>query len=232
MNETHEKRTTQPFGTFFNLIYTVALLISRLLHPVSVKGLENLPRNGALLIANHSSNWDPILLATALPRDYRLRVMAKEELFRYLMEDCGRQMTEDLACRLRQGEGDAFPVNRGGADIQAVKTAMQSIRDGQNLLIFPEGTVIRDGIGKADGLPAHAHSGAAMIGVRTGAVFMPVFLDGKKRLFHKTRIIIGKPYTPVYTGRRGTAEEMQNIADDLLREIYALGGQQVGGAPL
>ena len=206
MNETHEKRTSQPFGTFFNLIYTVALLISRLLHPVSVKGLENLPRNGALLIANHSSNWDPILLATALPRDYRLRVMAKEELFRYPV----------VSWLIRVG--GAFPVNRGGADIQAVKTAMQSIRDGQNLLIFPEGTVIRDGIGKADGLPAHAHSGAAMI--------------GKKRLFHKTRIIIGKPYTPVYTGRRGTAEEMQNIADDLLREIYALGGQQVGGAPL
>lgn len=220
MNETHEKRMTQPFGTFFNLIYTVALLISRLLHPVSVKGLENLPRHGALLIANHSSNWDPILLATALPRDYRLRVMAKEELFRYPV----------VSWLIRVG--GAFPVNRGGADIQAVKTAMQSIRDGQNLLIFPEGTVIRDGIGKADGLPAHAHSGAAMIGVRTGAVFMPVFLDGKKRLFHKTRIIIGKPYTPVYTGRRGTAEEMQNIADDLLREIYALGGQQVGGAPL
>ena len=220
MNETHEKRTTQPFGTFFNLIYTVALLISRLLHPVSVEGLENLPRHGALLIANHSSNWDPILLATALPRDYRLRVMAKEELFRYPV----------VSWLIRVG--GAFPVNRGGADIQAVKTAMQSIRDGQNLLIFPEGTVIRDGIGKADGLPAHAHSGAAMIGVRTGAVFVPVFLDGKKRLFHKTRIIIGKPYTPVYTGRRGTAEEMQNIADDLLREIYALGGQQVGGAPL
>ena len=207
MNETHEKRTTQPFGTFFNLIYTVALLISRLLHPVSVKGLENLPRNGALLIANHSSNWDPILLATALPRDYRLRVMAKEELFRYPV----------VSWLIRVG--GAFPVNRGGADIQAVKTAMQSIRDGQNLLIFPEGTVIRDGIGKADGLPAHAHSGAAIIGVRTGAVFVPVFLDGKKRLFHKTRIIIGKPYTPVYTGRRGTAEEMQNIADDLLREM-------------
>ena len=220
MNETHEKRTTQPFGTFFNLIYTVALLISRLLHPVSVEGLENLPRHGALLIANHSSNWDPILLATALPRDYRLRVMAKEELFHYPV----------VSWLIRVG--GAFPVNRGGADIQAVKTAMQSIRDGQNLLIFPEGTVIRDGIGKADGLPAHAHSGAAMIGVRTGAVFVPVFLDGKKRLFHKTRIIIGKPYTPVYTGRRGTAEEMQNIADDLLREIYALGGQQVGGAPL
>ena len=220
MNETHEKRTTQPFGTFFNLIYTVALLISRLLHPVSVKGLENLPRNGALLIANHSSNWDPILLATALPRDYRLRVMAKEELFHYPV----------VSWLIRVG--GAFPVNRGGADIQAVKTAMQSIRDGQNLLIFPEGTVIRDGIGKADGLPAHAHSGAAMIGVRTGAKLVPVVMDGEKKLFHRTRIIFGDPYEPHYTGRHGTADEMQKIADDLLEQAYALGGQAVGGKPL
>lgn len=75
-------KVIEPFGLFFNLIFTVALLISRLLHPVSVQGLEYLPRHGALLVANHSSNWDPILLATALPRDYRLRVMGKEELFR------------------------------------------------------------------------------------------------------------------------------------------------------
>lgn len=220
MNESHEKQAVQPFGPFFNLIFTIAMLVSRLLHPVSVEGMEHLPRRGALLIANHASNWDPILVATALPRDYRLRVMGKEELFRNPI----------LAWIIRVG--GAFPVNRGGADIQAVKTAIQTIKDGQNLLIFPEGTVIRDGIGKADGLPAHAHSGAAVIGVRTGAIFVPVFLDGKKRLFHRTRIIIGQPYTPVYTGRRGTAEEMQNIADELLRQVYALGGQQVGGAPL
>ena len=220
MNESHEKQAVQPFGPFFNLIFTIAMLVSRLLHPVSVEGLEHLPRRGALLIANHASNWDPILLATALPRDYRLRVMGKEELFRNPI----------LAWIIRVG--GAFPVNRGGADIQAVKTAIQTIKDGQNLLIFPEGTVIRDGIGKADGLPAHAHSGAAVIGVRTGAIFVPVFLGGKKRLFHRTRIIVGQPYTPVYTGRRGTAEEMQNIADELLRQVYALGGQQVGGAPL
>ena len=113
-----------------------------------------------------------------------------------------------------------------------MKTAIQTIQGGHNLLIFPEGTTIRNGIGKADGLPAHAHSGAAVIGVRTGAILVPVFVDGEKRIFHRTRIIIGQPYTPVYTGRRGTAEEMQKIADELLREVYALGGQQVGGAPL
>ena len=132
-------KVIEPFGLFFNLIFTVALLISRLLHPVSVQGLEYLPRHGALLVANHSSNWDPILLATALPRDYRLRVMGKEELF--------RNPILNWAIRV----GGAFPVKRGGADIQAVKTAIQSIRDGQNLLIFPEGTVIRGGIGKCGG---------------------------------------------------------------------------------
>ena len=216
----NERRTTQPFGPFFPLIFTVARWICRLLHPVTVQGLENLPRHGALLVANHASNWDPLVLATALPMDYRLRVMGKEELFRNPI----------LAWVIRVG--GAFPVNRGGADIQAVKTAIQTIQSGHNLLIFPEGTTIRNGIGKTDGLPAHAHSGAAVIGVRTGAILVPVFVDGEKRTFHRTRIIIGQPYTPVYTGRRGTAEEMQKIADELLREVYALGGQQVGGAPL
>lgn len=215
-----EQKTVQPFGPWFNVIFTGAKWITRLLHPVTVEGMENLPRHGALLVANHASNWDPLLLATALPIDYRLRIMGKEELFRIPIVS--------WAVRV----GGAFPVNRGGADIQAVKTAIQTIKDGQNLLIFPEGTTIRNGIGKSDGLPSHAHSGAAVIGVRAGAVLVPVFMDGEKKLFRRTRIIFGKPYTPVYTGRRGTADEMQKIADDLLAQAYALGGQQMGGTPL
>ena len=71
-----------------------------------------------------------------------------------------------------------------------------------------------------------------MIGVRTGAVLVPVFVDGEKRLFHRTRIIFGEPFQPHYTGRRGTSEEMQQIADGILEAAYALGGQAVGGAPL
>ena len=147
MNET---RTTQPFGPFFPLIFTVAKWICRLLHPVTVQGLENLPRHGALLVANHASNWDPLVLATALPMDYRLRVMGKEELFRNPI----------LAWVIRVG--GAFPVNRGGADIQAVKTAIQSLKQGWNLLIFPEGTRVKD--------PGHAEvkGGAAMMAIRSG----------------------------------------------------------------
>ena len=92
--------------------------------------------------------------------------------------------------------------------------------------------MVRNGVGYIDGLPAHAKSGAAMIGVRTGAKLVPVFMDGEKKLFHRTRIIFGDPYEPHYTGRHGTADEMQKIADDLLEQAYALGGQAVGGKPL
>lgn len=210
----------KPLGTFFVFAYYVVGLVCRILHPTTVEGLENLPEHGALLCPNHSSNWDPLLVVLQLPINYRVHIMAKQELFRF----------KPLGWALRHV--GAFPVSRGDNDIQAVKTAIQAIKGGDNLLIFPEGTTIRNGIGHTDGLPAHAKAGVAVIGVRTGATMIPVFVDGEKKLFHRTRIIFGKPYVPVYTGRHGTSEEMQKIADDILAEAYALGGQTVGGEPL
>ena len=210
----------KPTNGFFVVVYYVLGFLLRIIHPTTVEGLEKLPKSGVLLCPNHSSNWDPVLLGTRLPVNYRLHAMAKEELFKNPI----------LGWILRKL--GAFPVSRGNNDIQSVKTAIQVLKSGDNLLIFLEGTVIRNGIGCADGLPAHAKSGAAMIGVRTGAKLVPVFVDGEKKLFHRTRIIFGDPYEPVYTGRHGTSEEMQKIADDILAAAYALGGQAVGGKPL
>lgn len=210
----------KPFNRLFVFIYYLVGFIARVLHPTSVEGMERLPRSGVLLCPNHASNWDPILVALRLPINYRLHIMAKEELFHnpllgWLLKKVG-----------------AFPVSRGNNDINAVKQSIQALKEGDNLLIFSEGTTIHNGVGYTDGLPAHAKAGVAMIGVRTGATLVPVFVDGEKKLFHKTRIIFGEPYEPHYTGRRGTAEEMQKIADDLLEQAYALGGQAVGGKPL
>lgn len=210
----------KPLSALFHAAYYVVGFLLDILHPVRVEGLEDLPDGGVLLCPNHSSNWDPVLVALKLPVNYRLHIMAKEQLFR----------NRFIGWILRQV--GAFPVKRGGTDIESVRTAIQSIRSGDNLLIFPEGTVIRKGLGTVDGKPAQAKSGVAVIGVRAGATMVPVFVDGKKRPFHRTRIIFGKPYTPVYSGRHGTAEEMQRAADEILAAAYALGGQSVGGEPL
>lgn len=210
----------KPFNLFFTVVYYLGRALVSVLFPATVEGLDRLPRNGVLLCPNHSSNWDPILVALRLPVNYRLHIMAKVDLFKNPI----------LAWILRRL--GAFPVSRGSSDIQSVKTAMQAIKSGDNLLIFPEGTTIHNGIGYVDGLPAHAKAGVAVIGVRTGATLVPVFVDGPKKPFRRTRIIFGEPYTPVYTGRHGTSEEMQKIADDILTAAYALGGQAVGGKPL
>ncbi|WP_294854116.1 1-acyl-sn-glycerol-3-phosphate acyltransferase [uncultured Oscillibacter sp.] len=210
----------KPFNCFFVFIYYVVGFITHLLHPAKVEGMDRLPRGGALLCPNHASDWDPVMVALVLPVNYRLHIMAKEELFRNPL----------LGWILRRV--GAFPVSRGGGDIQSVKTAMQAIKSGDNLLMFPEGTTVRNGIGHVDGLPAHAHGGVAMIGIRTGAKLVPVFVDGEKKPFRRTRIIFGEPYEPRITGKHGTAEEIQTVADEVLAAAYALGGQAVGGKPL
>ena len=190
---------------FFRFVHTVVGRLFLVLHPVKVEGMERLPRHGVLLCPNHSSNWDPVLLVASLPVDYRLHVMAKNQLFKnpilgWIMTKLG-----------------AFPVDRGGSDLAAVKTAIQSIKSGDNLMVFPEGTrVEREGDVRAKG-------GAAMIAVRTGAILVPVFVDGKKRLFRRTRLIFGEPYYPTISGRHGTADELQEIADTVLKKAYDLG---------
>ena len=195
----------KPFNGIFVAVYYLVSLVAGILHPVTVIGRENLPEHGALLCPNHNSNWDPVLVAIKAPVNYRLHIMAKEELFRnrlfgWLLRKLG-----------------AFPVSRGEGGLESVKTAIKSLRSGDNLMIFPEGTRVEH---EGD-LPAKG--GVAMIGIRTGAWFVPVYVEGHKRPFRRTRIIFGEAYRPAYTGRHGSAEEVQAIADEVLRRAYALG---------
>lgn len=195
----------KPLNRFFNVVWHILGPLVRILHPLEVSGLEHLPPHGALLCANHSSNWDPVLIGITTPVNYRLRIMAKDSLFHI-------PVLGPIVGKL-----GAFPVDRGNFDINSVKTAIKTIRDGENLLVFPEGTrVEKEGDVEIKG-------GVAVIGIRTGAIFVPVFVDGKKRPFHKTRLIFGEPYRPTYTGRHGTAEEVQQIANEVMRRAYALG---------
>lgn len=195
----------KPFNLFFTVVYYLGRALVSVLFPATVEGLDRLPRNGVLLCPNHSSNWDPILVALRLPVNYRLHIMAKKELF------CNNVF--DWVLR----KLGAFPVDRGEGDIEAVKTALKAIKSGDNLLIFPEGTRVEH----EGALPAKG--GVAVIGIRSGAQFVPVYVEGNKRLFRRTRIIFGQAYRPEATSRRPSPEEVQAIADEVLRRSYALG---------
>ena len=187
------------FHAFFKPIFAI-------LYPMSVEGLDRLQEDSPVVFcANHASALDPILFCLALPRRVPMRMMAKKELMD----------TPLLGWLLKKLGG--FGVDRGNADLAAVKTAIKAIKDGNNLLVFPEGTRVEH---EGD---VQAKGGVVMIAMRTGAMLQPVFVDGKKRLFRRTRIIFGEAYMPVAASRRATAEEYQTFADEVLRRAYALG---------
>lgn len=189
---------------FYRVVYAFIAPLIRLFFPHRAVGLENLPEGGALLCANHVSGWDPFLIAVALPIDSRLTVMAKDQLFRIPV----------VGWFLRSA--GVFPVKRGGNDLTAMKTAIRSLNEGGRLLVFPEGTrVEEEGGGVAKG-------GVAVMATRTGTPMVPVYCGKRKKFLRRTTVVFGQPYTPVIAGRRPTAEENREIAEEILRRIYEL----------
>lgn len=191
---------------FYRIIYTIVAPLVHLLFPCRAVGLEHVPEGGALLCANHVSGWDPIVIALSLPRDSRLTVMAKDQLFRipvlgFLLKKLG-----------------IFPVKRGGNDLTSIKTAMKVLSGGNRLLVFPEGTRV-DEQGEVE-----AKGGVTMLSTRTGVPMIPVYCGGKHKFLKKTTIVFGEPYMPEIAGRRPTPEENRRIAAEILDRIYALQG--------
>lgn len=191
---------------FYTAMWKLLRPLVLLLHPLEIQGKENLPDEPVLICANHSSWWDPVLLVCALACDFPLRIMAKEQLFKIpIVGGFIRRM-------------GAFPVDRGNSDIGAIKNSIKSLKEGFSLLLFPEGTRVKKGQN------VRPKGGATMIAIRAGVKLLPVFIGTTKRLFHKIPLVIGKPYAPVYTERKGTAEEYQQNADEIMRQVYELGG--------
>src|ERR671930_2700628 len=118
------------------------------LYRLRVQGVEHLPEGGFVLAANHTSNFDPWPLGIPLLPRRQLRFMAKSELFNPILGPILRA-------------GGAFKVRRGEGDVEAMRTAVELVRSGEIVVMFPEGTRQRKGLRKKH--EARAHSGAARI---------------------------------------------------------------------
>ncbi len=191
---------------FYRVMHVILFPILWLLFPFKAHGLENLPKDRAVVFcANHAHAIDPFLICDSLPRTVAVRIMGKKELFE-------RPFLGWFLTKL-----GGFPVDRGNSDLAAVKTSIKSIKDGMHLLVFPEGTrVAHEGDVRPKG-------GVVMIAMRTGAPMVPVYVGKKNKLFHMTHVIFGEPYEPKTATRHGTAEEYQEYADEIVRRAYALG---------
>jgi 1-acyl-sn-glycerol-3-phosphate acyltransferase len=109
-------------------------LIATLMRPVawwgrlSVDGLESVPEHGPLLVVpNHDSQWDPVLVGLALRPRRRLRFLARASLWR--IPGLG-----PLLYAMGQ-----IPIRRGVGDAAALEHAVQALRSGEAVCVFPEG---------------------------------------------------------------------------------------------
>ena len=193
---------------FYRFVIIIARFLFLFVYRIKAQGLENVPKSGGLIYAaNHKSCADPIVIALTSKR--QLTFMGKKELFKfkpfgYILRSLG-----------------AFPVNRGTGDVGAVKTGLKILKDGQVMLIFPEGKRV------AKGEIAPAKPGVSMFAVHARVPVIPITVVGEYKLWHKIKVIYGEPVTlEEYYGQKLTSKKLTELSQNLLDGIYEKGGRE------
>lgn len=129
----------------YRLVVALATPIVRWWGRLEVVGLDHVPLSGAtVLMGNHDSHWDPVVAAVATAPRRQIRALAKASLWR----------SRPLAWLLNaMGQ---IPIERGRGDTEALTAAIEQLRAGACIGVFPEGTISR-------GATLRAHSGAGRL---------------------------------------------------------------------
>ncbi len=191
---------------FYRFAHRLIWIIFRLIYRLNVVGREYVPQGAGVVSGNHTSNLDAVILALALPSCDKPSFMAKKELFKFrpfawLITALG-----------------AFPVDRSSADLRAIKQALDVLRSGRKLLLFPEGTRV------AEDEAVAAKHGAAMLASKTNSPIIPVNISrGRKPFVNRITVVFGKPFEFSKDKGKTSPQEYPAIIDEVMREVRRLG---------
>ena len=199
-------------SVFYDLANLLMRFLFRLLASIEVIGVENVPPRGRLIvIGNHTSWLDPLLVGSFIPR--RIVMMSKKE---NLKNAFGRFIV------LSYG---VFSIDRGNVDRSAINRTDEILLAEGALGMFPEGHR------SESGALQRAKAGTALVAVRHNAPLLPVSIVGAQRglfgqlaHFHRPRfrVIIGQPFLlPQGEGEAIKKEALARLTDDLMRPIAA-----------
>jgi 1-acyl-sn-glycerol-3-phosphate acyltransferase len=196
-------------------------LFARLYHQMTVVSPARLPRTGpAILVCNHVSALDPLLIQAACSR-LVIWMMAREY---YDIPSIGWvfKMVE------------AIPVERSGRDTAATRAALRALNDGRIVGIFPEGRIETD----HELLPFQ--TGVALLAIKTGVPVYPVYLDGTQRgkqmvssVVHANRVRIAfgaaVPFDRASTSKPALEAATRQIKEAVLALRSAVAGNTISG---
>lgn len=195
---------------------------------MEVKGRERLIKGAQILAANHTSNFDPLIVGWAAGRE--IYFLAKEELFRY----------RPFAWLIKSW--NALPVRRGGVDLRALRECRQILQRRKTLVLFPEGTRSKTGeLGVFK-------PGVGMIAIMSRVPVVPVFIAGVSRSILSywvdrdfvyrgwrqkpkecipIRVIFGEPILPDgFSLRRKSYEEFTKVVEERVRALANVSSQE------
>lgn len=157
-------------SSFYRFVQVVCFLFFRLLHRHKVYGAEHLYHNGgAMIAANHVSYYDPTILAASCPHE--LAFLAREPLFHFW----------GLSWLIRHL--NAHPISGRSSDIGTLKLIGTLVKEGDFVVIFPEGERSWDG----QLLPLNP--GIAMIAMRYQCAIIPVHIHGAHEVWPRRRLL-------------------------------------------
>lgn len=191
-------------------LHAVNMLVARVYHNLTVISPSALPRDGpAILVCNHISSLDPVLIQSAC--GYRLItwMMAKEYMALPVMGRVFKLL-------------DVIPVDRGSRETGPLRTAIRRLGDGRVIGIFPEGRI------STTGDLLEFQTGVALMAIRAKVPVYPAYLDGSQR--NKT---MGQAFTQRSTSvlnfgpavdfdRSDTSKENLEIATEKIRAAVQL----------
>jgi 1-acyl-sn-glycerol-3-phosphate acyltransferase len=165
---------------------------------------EDIPDDTKFIVSNHLQFFDPILLMAHM--DSYMRFVTKKET---------KKMP--LISRWLRDLG-AIPIDREkpGGDLVAVKGILRAIKDGDDVMIFPEGT--RNKMGNTEIQPIK--EGTALFAVKTGAMVLPIMIYKKHKAFHRNYLYVSKPFDfKEFQGRKLDAETIAEANEILYNKM-------------
>ena len=169
-----------------------ARIMCAVMFDLKVYGAQNVPeQGGVLLVSNHQSYLDPVLLAVKLGRP--MSYLAKSELFKNSV----------FAWLIRSL--NAFPLKQGKGDKGAIEETIRRLQEGHLLALFPEGTRTEDGNLRP------MQRGAALVVRRAAVPIVPVVLDGSFQSWPKgCKMFHSHPISVMY----GPALDIEGLKGD------------------
>ena len=183
--------------SWYNFLKVLCRLGTVILFRYRSSGLDNVqPNGGGLVLSNHQSQFDPVLVGLACDR--RLNFLARKTLFRF---PPFRWLINSL---------DAIPIDRDGTGLGGLKETLKRLKQQELVLIFPEGTRT------SDGEVAPLKPGFVAIARRAAVPLYPVGVDGAFQAWPRTQKFPGRAIIHVVYGPPLLPQELERYNDDAL----------------